>query len=70
MIKDDEKGESKHQKHEQGEFNCDNCDEDEDKTHEHVTSCLGWRDELGSLNVLRMEDAVEFFSRVMRKKEA
>ena len=49
---------------------CDNCDEDEDETQEHVTSCPGWRDELGSLDVHRMEDAVEFFSRVMRKKEA
>ena len=49
---------------------CDNCQEEEDETQEHMMSCPGWRDELGSLDVLRLEDAVEFFTRVLRKKEA
>ena len=48
---------------------CDNCDLDEDETQEHVLSCPGWRDELGDLDILKMEDQVEFFSRVLKKKE-
>ena len=48
---------------------CDYCEMDEDEIQEHVLSFPGWRDELGDLDVLKMEDQVEFFVRVLKKKE-
>ena len=53
-----------------GNLNCDFCDMDEVESQEHVMLCPGWREEMGSLDMKRMEDAVEFFCRVMKKKQA
>ena len=40
----------------------------EEETQEHVMECPAWREELGELDMNRMEDQVEFYIRVMKKK--
>ena len=47
---------------------CENCDMREEETQEHVMECPAWREELGELDMNRMEDQVEFYIRVMKKK--
>ena len=47
---------------------CENCDMMEEETQEHVMECPAWREELGELDMNRMEDQVEFYIRVMKKK--
>ena len=52
-----------------GNLKCDMCDMMEDETQEHIVVCPGWKEELGSLDVSMMRDHIEFFMRVMRRKE-
>ena len=40
----------------------------EEETQEHVMECPAWREELGELDMNRMEDQVEFFHRVLKIK--
>ena len=52
-----------------GNLSCDMCDTQEDETQEHMMVCPGWKEELGSLDIYVMRDQIEFFTRVMRRKE-
>ena len=47
---------------------CENCDWMEDESQEHIMICPAWKEEVGSLDVTVMNDQVEFFTRVMRRK--
>ena len=49
-------------------LDCEYCDEKVIETQEHILECLGWREELGTLDVTTMKDKVEFFYRVMKRK--
>ena len=51
-----------------GNLKCEECDLDEDESQEHMVVCPGWAEELGSLDVTRLADKVEFFTRVLRRK--
>ena len=53
-----------------GNLKCDFCETEEEESQEHVMVCPGWREEMGTLDTTRMEDMVEFFCRVMKKKQA
>ena len=50
-------------------LDCKECDMNEKVTQEHTMVCPGRAVELGSLDVTRIRDRVEFFSRVMRRKK-
>ena len=50
-------------------LDCEECDMIEKETQEHIMVCPGRAVELGSLDVTRIEDRVEFFVRVMRRKK-
>ena len=52
-----------------GNLKCEECELDEEETQEHMVVCPGWAMELGTLDVTRMDDMVEFFTRVMRRKQ-
>ena len=45
------------------------CELVEDETQEQLRVCPGWAEERGSLNMTGMDDRVEFFTRVCKKKE-
>ena len=47
---------------------CEKCELAAEETQEHLMVCPGWAEELGSLDTTTMEDRVEFFIRVMKKK--
>ena len=47
---------------------CENCDLLEEETQEHLLVCPGWAEEVASLDVTRLEDKVEFYTKVMKKK--
>ena len=47
---------------------CEKCELAAEETQEHLMVCPGWVEELGSLDTTTMEDRVEFFIRVMKKK--
>jgi len=44
------------------------CEEGKEETQEHLMECPGWREELGSLDVTGIQDRVEFFTRIMKRK--
>ena len=48
---------------------CEECELDKEETQEHMAVCPGWAVELGTLDVTRMADKVEFFTRVLRRKQ-
>ena len=48
---------------------CEECELEEEESQEHMEVCPGWAMELGTLDVTRMEDRVEFFTRVLRRKK-
>ena len=48
---------------------CEKCELEQDETQEHLMVCPGWAEERGSLDVTGMDDRVEFFTRVCKKKE-
>ena len=47
---------------------CEECEEGKEETQEHLMVCPGWREELGSLDVTGIQDRVEFFTRIMKRK--
>ena len=47
---------------------CDKCDMGEDETQEHLMLCPGWTEERGSLDMFKVEDQVEFFHKMLKKK--
>ena len=51
-----------------GNLGCDRCESGEYETQEHMMECVGWEEERGSLDMYRIMDQVEFFSRVGKKK--
>ena len=52
-----------------GNWNCDKCERGVEETQEHMLECEGWEEERGSLDMLRIMDQVEFFTRVGKRKE-
>ena len=47
---------------------CDKCDMREDETQEHLMLCPGWAEERVDLDMYRVEDQVEFFHKILKKK--
>ena len=47
---------------------CEYCEEEEEESQEHMMVCPGWVEELATLDVIKIKDQVEFFSRVMKRK--
>ena len=48
---------------------CEECELGEEESQEHLVECPGWAVELNTLDVTRMDDRVEFFTRVLRRKK-
>ena len=51
-----------------GNLNCDKCGGGVEETQEHMLECVGWEEERGSLDMRRIMDQVEFFTRVGKTK--
>ena len=47
---------------------CEYCDEEEEESQGHMMVCPGWVEEMAALDMIKIEDQVEFFSRVMKRK--
>ena len=47
---------------------CDKCEMREDETQEHLMLCPGWMEERGDLDMYKVEDQVEFFHKMLKKK--
>ena len=47
---------------------CEYCEEEEEESQEHMMVCPGWVEEMATLDVIKIKDQVEFFSRVMKRK--
>ena len=48
---------------------CEECGKEEEETQEHVEVCPAWSGEMGYLDMTRMADRIEFFTRVLRRKK-
>ena len=51
-----------------GNLKCDKCESGDEDTQEHLMVCMGWEEERGSLDMLRIMDQVEFITRVEKVK--
>ena len=50
------------------DLNCDQCEMMEEESQSHAMSCQGWEKERRGLDLENIEDAVQFFTRILQEK--
>ena len=50
------------------DLNCDQCEMREEESQSHAMRCQGWEKERRGLDLENIEDAVQFFTRILLEK--